>query len=206
MRSFYSDTTSSGMASIIFQLCRNPSLQKQLQTELDALKPSSSDLAEYYRQLTNLPFLNACIKEGLRLHPPIPGGMLRVTPPGGLTLPNGTFIPGNTTVSVPILAMQRDARYYTRPDEYIPDRWMTERPDWTRDATAFLPFGAGHYLCPGKNMAYMELRLVLAKLISHFDARLADGEDGRKFLTETKDCFVSRLGDFKVIFSERLSS
>lgn len=201
---FYRDTTSTSIASILFHLSRNPSIQKELQKELDGHK-DFSNLTEEYHLLSTLPFLNACITEGLRIQPPIQGCLPRMTPREGLQLLNGTFLPGNTIVSVPILPLQRDHRYYTQPDDYIPQRWTTEHADWTLDTTAFFPFGAGHYMCAGKNIAYMEIRVVLARLFTRFDVRLADGEDGRKFLMDTKDCFVSRLGDFQVIFTERLN-
>lgn len=126
-----------------------------------------------------------------------------MTPPDGLRLPNGIFIPGDTIVSVPVLPIQRDPRYYAWPDEYIPERWTDENAEFTMNKEAFMPFAGGKYTCAGRGLAYIEMRIILAKLFGRFDVLLADGEDGKKFLEDTKDCHVAHLGDFQVVFTER---
>jgi cytochrome P450 len=199
----YSDTTSTTASTVVFHLARNPALQLKLQSELDS-KISWESNEGFYRSIYSLPYLNACITEALRIQPPVAGGNPRLTPPEGLRLPNGTSIPGDSIVSIPILPLQRDPRYYVQPESYIPERWTDEgAAEFTLNKAAFMPFGGGHYICPGRGLAYIELRVMVAKVFSRFDVRLADGEDGKKFLEETKDCHFAHLGDFKVVFTER---
>ena len=198
------------MTTVIFHLARNPTLQRKLQTELDNAtkhQPTTNTTEDYYRSISALPYLNACITEALRIQPPVQGGIPRLTPSEGIHLPTAkgttTFIPGNTIISVPLLPVQRDPRYYFHPDEFVPERWTDEKPEWTMNRHAFLPFAGGAYTCAGKGLAYIEMRIVLEKLFRRFEVRLAEGEDGRKFLEETRDCHVAHLGDYKVVFSPR---
>lgn len=204
------------MSVIIYHLALNPSIQRKLQAELDstAVKrqtdpaPSTESPEDiYYRSISSLPYLNACVNEALRIQPPVHGGIQRKTPPEGIQIPNdkgiSTFIPGDTIVSVPILPVQNDPRYYRNPEEFVPERWTDEKPDWIINKAAYFPFVGGAYSCVGKGLAYIELRVVVAMLFGRFDVRLADGEDGRRFREETRDTFVANLGELEVVFSER---
>lgn len=93
-----SDTTAVALTSIFFELACHPEVVERLRKEVD----------EYYGQhdkpdpssLGRLPYLEACVDETLRLHPPIPSGLQRVTPPEGVQI-DDVFIPGNTIVQIP---------------------------------------------------------------------------------------------------------
>ncbi|RDK38750.1 cytochrome P450 [Aspergillus phoenicis ATCC 13157] len=210
------DTSSVTMSVIIYHLARNQFLQRKLQAELDSaaakrqkdsVPPTDSPEDTYYRSISSLPYLNGCVSEALRIQPPVHGGIQRKTPPEGIHIPNGkgtpTFIPGDTLVSVPILPVQNDPRYYRNPEAYVPERWTDEKPDWIMNRAAYFPFVGGAYSCVGKGLAYIELRVVVAMLFGRFNVRLAEGEDGRRFREETRDTFVASLGEFRVVFSER---
>jgi cytochrome P450 len=81
------------------------------------------------------------------------------------------FIPGNTVVQLQPFVIQRDPRNFSRPDEFIPERWTT-RPELVLNKEAFLPFSTGPYDCVGKRLAYMEMRSVIAKVVGEFDVCL----------------------------------
>ena len=66
-----------------------------------------------------------------------------------------------------------------------------------------MPFNVGAYGCVGKQLAYMELRTVLAKMLLEFDVQFAPGEDGTRLMKKTKDFFVLELGDFEVVLTPR---
>ena len=68
---------------------------------------------------------------------------------------------------------------------------------------AWGPFGTRPYGCIGKNLAYLEIRLLTANLIRKFDVSLAPGEDGTKLLKESKDHFTLGLGDINMVFTKR---
>lgn len=68
----------------------------------------------------------------------------------------------------------------------------------------FLTFGGtSAYSCVGKNLAMMEIKTVIAKLVTRFDVQFAPGEDGKKLLEESLDVFVTDLGDLFLQFSDR---
>lgn len=79
----------------------------------------------------------------MRLKPPACEGLVRETPPEGLTV-DGVFIPGKTIVSVPTWTIQRDPRYWEDPEEWRPERWEGVNPN--EEGLAFLPFSKGE-LC-----------------------------------------------------------
>ncbi|KAJ4248829.1 hypothetical protein NW762_012667 [Fusarium torreyae] len=99
-----SDTTAASLTSLFFELGSNPSQIVKLRKEVDEYF-DQRDHAES-SSLATLTHLNACIDEALRLHPPVPSGMQRVTPPEGLMIGN-TMVPGNTIVQVPLHTVHR---------------------------------------------------------------------------------------------------
>lgn len=64
------------------------------------------------------------------------------------------------------------------------------------------PFSMGPFGCIGRNLAMMELRTVTARIISKFDLKLADGEDGHRLMYETKDHFTVDPGHLDIVFTE----
>lgn len=90
----FSDTTSSILTNLFFELARNRELLAKLQKQLDELSEINDTT------LRGIELLDGVIYEGLRLHPPVPSGLQRVTPEEGIMIGN-TFIPGNTIVQVP---------------------------------------------------------------------------------------------------------
>ena len=111
--------------------------------------------------------------------------MQRETPPEGITLPNGTYIPGNIIVWMPIHCLQRDPRYFARPLQFMPERWTGEQPNAVIDKRAFMPFGTGVYNCVGQKLAMMEE----AKTLPFGDVwdelcRQADVPVGRAWISE----------------------
>ncbi|KAE8333365.1 cytochrome P450 [Aspergillus sergii] len=95
------------------------------------------------------PYLKACIEEPLRLSPPLPRGLERVTPPAGAYI-MGEFIPGNVGVLVPAYVAHRDPDLFPEPEAFLPERlFNNENIDKMRDA--FIPFSAGGRACIGRN-------------------------------------------------------
>jgi cytochrome P450 len=139
--------------------------------------------------------MDGYINEALRLYPPAPAGVQRRTPPQG-TIIDGKLVPGKTQLSVHPHAIQRDERYFSKPDEWIPERWVESRrpSSFNHNVRAFLPFTTGQYTCLGKNLAYQEVRLFLAKLVRNFDFKLAPG-----FEPEFFDRNIRYKGTFLIV-------
>jgi cytochrome P450 len=99
-----SDTTAASLTCLFFELAQNPAVLQKLQEEVDAYFTENEEPSA--TTLSKLNYLNACINESLRLHPPVPSGVQRMTPPEGLQL-GDTMIPGDTIVQVPTYTLHR---------------------------------------------------------------------------------------------------
>ncbi|GIZ48134.1 hypothetical protein CKM354_001120700 [Cercospora kikuchii] len=192
-----SDTTAGTLTCLHYYIAKDKEVQRKLREELDPLM--QGDWSEANIRGAN--YLNGCINEALRLHPPVPSGLNRLTPPEGLTV-NGVYIPGNVTFFTPQYVMGRDSSIYAEPDSFIPERWYSQE-EKIKHKDAFAPFSMGPMGCIGKNLAMMELRTLTAKLITRFDMKLAPHEDGSRLMTKTKDHFTVDLGDVEICFDER---
>lgn len=96
-------------------LAGSPRVQEKLQRELSGA--SEVDILE-----GNLPYLEACISETLRMNPPVPSGVPRISPPEGIPLSNGDRIPGGVGVLFPLYSVFRDPRLFDRQDVFWPER------------------------------------------------------------------------------------
>ncbi|KAF8917303.1 cytochrome P450 67 [Mucidula mucida] len=187
-----SDTSATALTNAFYEIARNKAICQKLQSELLA----AFNGAEWsYPPLKDVHYLDWVIDETLRLHPPVPSGLTRVTPPEGLNI-NGTFVPGGTIVSVPPWTIHKDERYWDNPMTFDPERWEKEGNPETREA--FIPFSKGQWSCIGKTLARMEMRTVISKLVMNFDIELADEEVERTFERDTKDMFTLYLPELRL--------
>ncbi|KAE8165150.1 cytochrome P450 monooxygenase [Aspergillus tamarii] len=190
-----SDTASATLTNMFFHLAKDQILYKTLQAELDALE----DLTQ--ESLTGVTLLDAMINETLRLHPAVPSGLQRLTPPEGLQI-NDTYIPGDVIVCIPMHSLFRDERVFPQPTEFIPERWTT-RPELVKDPSAFFPFGGGAYVCAGKQLALMEIRRVAAEVVTRYNITLAPDHSDDAFLDGAVDAFTIVPGPLKLTFQKR---
>ena len=127
--------------------------------------------------LSQLPYLNAVLHEGLRLCPTIPDGMRREVPKEGAIVA-GHFLAQGTVVSIPQWASYQTANNFHSPTLFAPERWLEGSVDsrYSKDRKdAFQPFSLGAHNCPGRSLAYLEMRLILAKLVWNFDLSVPKG-------------------------------
>ncbi|KAJ5180127.1 cytochrome P450 oxidoreductase [Penicillium capsulatum] len=186
--SLSSDTSSATFTNALFHLAKNPSLAKELQFQLATLPDLSND------QLARIDLLDALIYETLRLHPVIPSGLQRMTPPEGIMI-GKKYIPGDVMVRIPMHTLFRE--------EFIPERWTT-RPELVKDASAWMPFGGGPYACVGKQFALMEIRRVIADILVRYDISFAPTQTEAAFLGGQKDTFTLVAAPLDLIFNERV--
>ncbi|GLA84866.1 hypothetical protein AtubIFM56815_009087 [Aspergillus tubingensis] len=164
------ETTATALSGLTYQLLLNPDKMEKITKEIRDAFERDSDIDML--RLAQLKYLNMCIDEGLRMYPPVPTGMPRLTPKEGMEI-CGEYMPGNTAVSVHHWATYRNARNFTRPDDFLPERWGNHPQFAGDDKAAFQPFSFGPRNCLGKNLAYHEMRLILAKVLYHYDLNLA---------------------------------
>ncbi|KAF3053402.1 hypothetical protein E8E11_001257 [Didymella keratinophila] len=199
-----SDTTAATLSFIAYEFCKNPDIQAKLRKAIDAAANGKDHLD--VEDVQNIPYLDGVINEALRLHPAVPSGVQRETPPEGITLPDGTYIPGNIIIWMPIHCLQRDPRYWAKPLAFMPERWTDEQPEAIIDKRAFMPFSTGVYNCVGQKLAMMELRSVTANLVRAFDITFAEGEDGSAVEKKSRDCFTTNVGKLDVRLKPRFKA
>jgi cytochrome P450 len=168
------ETTATLLSGLTFFLLRNPTPMKTLVAEIRNAFASTNDMT--MEQLAALPYLAACIKEAFRLYPPVALGLPRLTPANGSTIA-GNFVPPDTGVFIPQHAMYTHEKNFTRPLEFLPQRWLGDAEFDADEKQCLQPFSVGSRDCVGKNMAYHEMRLIIAKVLYHFDLVLCPESD-----------------------------
>ncbi|KZS98305.1 cytochrome P450 monooxygenase pc-bph [Sistotremastrum niveocremeum HHB9708] len=187
-----SDTTSNSSCAITYHLAHNPAVQHKLQKELDDALGLDDSPVLSYEQIKSLPYLDAVINEGLRVHSTSAMGLPRLVPEGGITVLD-RFFPEGTVLSVPSYTIHREKRTWGEDcDEFRPERWF-ER-DQTDIQRCFNPFSYGPRACVGKNLATMELFMIMATVMRRYEFVLenfdAPFETREGFLRKPLGCRV----------------
>ena len=160
------DTASSAMSWWIGLMATHPDIVEQLRQEMKAANTTALE------NIARLPLLNATIKESMRLYPPSTALFTRVAQKDVVI--GDTPVAKNTLVVIPIWNLHHDARSFAEPNAFRPERFLPDAPAIPRGA--YLPFGAGPHFCLGQHFASIEMALIAAHLIQHFDFALAEGE------------------------------
>ncbi|PSN64871.1 cytochrome P450 [Corynespora cassiicola Philippines] len=182
------DTTAIALTQLMDLLLRHPEDVCQLREELDMVLEEDEIVAPYDK-VKDLPFLRACLDEGLRLIPPTSTGLARRTPPEGCQI-LGEWIPGNTTVSMSIYGAHRDPEIFPEPEEFRPSRWM-DPDERKRMEPHFIPFTTGARGCIGRNISYLEQAVVIATLFHRYEFALP----GPEFALQRHEAFNILVGE-----------
>ncbi|KAK6953949.1 hypothetical protein Daesc_003911 [Daldinia eschscholtzii] len=119
-----SDTTSYTMSCAVHYLLTFPEALAKLQAELD--QSAHCIRGDFdHKRVQKLPYLNAVIKETLRLSSPVPGCLPRIVPSGGARV-GSVYIPAGTAVSISLLCLQQNEKLFPEPQEFRPERWLGE--------------------------------------------------------------------------------
>lgn len=188
------ETTSSALAFIFYELAKNPSLLASVYEELQTTTGNDN--------LDSLKLLGACISEGLRFRPPVALTGSRVAPKGGLNI-SGYYIPEGTVVTTQSLSMSRQRPdLFPNYDVFDPTRWLDEE-HLTERRRMSAPFGVGARRCPGGNMAIYQMRLILAAVIREFDIAVAPETTPESMTPFEANGFRSRYDECYLIFTPR---
>ncbi|KAK7204357.1 putative cytochrome P450 [Myxozyma melibiosi] len=170
-----SDTTAIALRAIIYFLLKNPAKLDKLVAELDNAEASRllSEPVSYKESTTHLPYLNACIKEAIRMHPSVGLILERRVPKGGAQIA-GHFFPEGTTVGINAWVIHNDPTIFPSPETFAPERWLEASPSKLQEMNqCWFPFGAGTRSCIGKNISMMEMSKVVPQLFREYKVSLA---------------------------------
>jgi cytochrome P450 len=159
------DTTAFTLAWAVHQMCESPASVAGLRAELDsavgdATVPGDLELAN------RLTYAAAVANETMRLRPVAPLILFEAvvdTTIGDVRVPAGTHVLVLTRPPV------REAARFEEPERFWPERWLEDGPARTHDPAAHVPFGSGPRICPGRSLALLEMKVVLAMLYKNFE-------------------------------------
>ncbi|EAW09020.1 cytochrome P450 [Aspergillus clavatus NRRL 1] len=168
-----SETTATLLSGATYLLLTHPRVLRTLQHEIRSEFPTYESITlEAVAKRT--PYLNAVIAEALRFFPPVPVGFIRRVPAGG-EMVSGYWMPEGTVVSVSHYAAYHSERNFGDAESWVPERWLGDERYVHDKRAAFQPFSFGPRSCLGRNLAYAEMRLILAKMVWSFEMELAEG-------------------------------
>ncbi|QSZ32535.1 hypothetical protein DSL72_002113 [Monilinia vaccinii-corymbosi] len=194
-----SETTASILNGVTYHLLQCPTILQNLTLELRSTFKNQEELT--LLALARCKYLNAVLDEGLRIFPPVPSTLTRFVPEGGSII-SGQYVPEGATVGVNQWSANFSSSNFHVPYEFHPERWLStedvqglkERyPDMqlgdpslfkNDDRKARQPFSVGPRNCIGKNLAYAEMRVLLANVVWGFN--LEGGKGSRSWLERNK--------------------
>ncbi|KAG4400013.1 hypothetical protein GLYMA_08G350800v4 [Glycine max] len=167
------------------ELVRNPHVFKKAREEIESVVGKERLVKE--SDIPNLPYLQAVLKETLRLHPPTP---IFAREAMRTCQVEGYDIPENSTILISTWAIGRDPNYWDDALEYKPERFLfsddpgKSKIDVRGQYYQLLPFGSGRRSCPGASLALLVMQATLASLIQCFDWIVNDGKNHHVDMSE----------------------
>ena len=184
------ETTASTLALTIHHLLTNSSALAALLQELQIADLKSPPT---FKSVAKLPYLEATIKESMRLSSVSISPLDREVPTGGAHIA-GVFIPGGTAVAVNVTALALRADVWgAEPQVYRPDRWIVaDDAERTKMERAFSGFGHGKRMCIGKHIAMIEMKKVLPELLLNYEV-CTPSLEGELHLRDIIDVFPTDM-------------
>uniref|UniRef100_M1DMU2 Cytochrome P450 n=1 Tax=Solanum tuberosum TaxID=4113 RepID=M1DMU2_SOLTU len=189
------DTAAITVEWALAELINHPSIMQNAVQEIDFVIGKSRIVEE--SDILNLPYLQAIVKETLRLHPTGPMILRESTEDCCI---GGYHIPKNTRLIVNTWAINRDPEYWKNPLEFIPERFLTEEEEGNTKSQLdvrgqhyhFLPFGTGRRGCPGTSLALQVVQISLASMIQCFEWKVSGGEVSKVDMEEAPGITLPR--------------
>ncbi|KAL4562780.1 hypothetical protein LXL04_026810 [Taraxacum kok-saghyz] len=163
------DTATGTIEWAMAELIRNPVKMEIVRSEIFKDMQNNTEHIEE-KHIPQFPYLQAVIKETLRLHPPAPF----LVPHQAIdnVEVKGFMVPKNAQIICNVWAMGRDPSVWSNPEMFMPERFLESNIDYKGQDYELIPFGAGRRICPGLSIAHRMMHIVLGSLIYKFDWKL----------------------------------
>ncbi|XP_049516230.1 cytochrome P450 4V2 isoform X8 [Dermacentor silvarum] len=191
-----SDSSSCAISWTIYLLGLHPDIQRKVQEELDVVFGDRENAECTQEDLKSLQYMECCVKETLRLCPPFPyiGKILDQD----LSF-DGCILPKGLSCFINLFSLHRNPNEFDRPEEYVPERFLSDE-NTHRHPFSYVPFSAGPKNCLGQKFVMMEIKVVLAKVLSKFTV---EATRPLQELEMTFDIVLKAKGGLPVLFRKR---
>ncbi|KAK9916733.1 hypothetical protein WJX75_006344 [Coccomyxa subellipsoidea] len=168
------ETTANALAFTMYLLSKpeNSAKLAKLTAEIDVF---GRERVPTFEELDKFPWLEACLREGMRIFPPVPTltrEAERDMDLGGHKVPKGTML------GVAVYSMHNSPAYWQEPEKYLPERFIEGTPEYqAKPLHGYLPFGDGLRQCIGLRFAIMEAKITLIRLYQRFTFELQAEQD-----------------------------
>lgn len=166
-----SETTATLLSGVTYLLLKNPLIYQKLANEIRQTFSKEEQIT--MASVNGLKYESAVLEEALRIFPPVAGSQSRLVPREGHVIA-GRFVPGNTFVAVNQWSAYHSSSNFKDPYKFIPERWLGDQRYKGDKRKVLQPFSVGPRNCIGKNFAYGEMRVVLARILWNFDIELCE--------------------------------
>ncbi|MBA0725614.1 hypothetical protein Golax_022183 [Gossypium laxum] len=183
------DTSTTTTEWMMAELLKHPNAMKKVQEEVKSVVGNKSKVD--MEDISKMEYLKCVIKETLRLHPVAPLLAPRRT---SASVKLGDYhIPSDTTVLINAWAIQRDPKWWEKPEEFIPERFENSSIDFKGQDFQLIPFGFGRKGCPGMPFGVASVEYVMANLLYWFDWKLPAGQNANNLdMTELYGLTVNK--------------
>lgn len=164
------------------ELLQNPDELRKARQELLTIIGTERPVQEL--DVDKLPYLQAVVKETMRLHPA--GPLLLPYKAKADTEVSGYILPKGIQVFVNAWAIARDPNYWVEPTKFRPERFLGSSVHYKGRNFQYIPFGAGRRVCPGMQLGGRMVHLMVASLVQAFDWRLPGGMSPEELDMEEK--------------------
>ncbi|KAH7927491.1 cytochrome P450 [Leucogyrophana mollusca] len=197
------DTSAGGLSTLIYFLATHPEIQEAAREEVLRVLGPTADPSVGTLSATSLPYLNACIREALRINTPISYIVPRA-PINGVTL-GKYYIPPNTSLIYNIYAVHHNDSVWGDPKAFRPARFLekgTPRAAMVKDA--WVPFATGPRQCPARNFALYEQRALAVMLLREYEWSLPENSIHKNGLRNAFSPFALTLPhDLHITFTKK---
>ncbi|XP_072975404.1 cytochrome P450 CYP94D108-like [Typha angustifolia] len=171
------ETTSSALTWFFWILSTRPDVEQRIVQEIQSVRCHSEGETFSYDELHEMNYLHAAITESMRIYPPVPIDTQSCMRDD--VMPDGTFVTSGSFVTYSAYAMGRSEKIWGEDsNEYKPERWLDKDGHFKPESPFRFPvFHAGPRMCLGKEMAYIQMKSIVASIVERFKLRAVRTEE-----------------------------
>nr|QYA71971.1 cytochrome P450 [Anoplophora glabripennis] len=168
------ESSSTVLTFVLYELAVNPECQTKLRNEVHSvLKKNEENFT--YEAMQDMVYLDACVREALRVHPGLAQLSRVCTEQYTMTSSGNDFrnisvtVEKGTVIIIPLLGLQRDPKYFPSPDKFVPERFLDKTE---ANKNVYMPFGSGPRMCIGSRFGLLQVKIGIAQMIRNFEITL----------------------------------